>query len=202
MEILLNDNPLEIEGITEESKLSELLLIVEESLKGSGMTVVEIQLDDRVLSPDDISELEELKIIENEKINFVPASAQQMVQMAIEDGNEGLTHLEELATEISADLRIGNVKDAMEKYLGFVDGIEWFSTMLKNIEVAYAAAMTESSVEPERQALIARLEEQMTNVHKSQEGEDWVEMADILEYEFPELFEDGRKLFEKLVKKK
>ncbi len=197
----MNNSPLEVEGLDEESRLSELLLTVEESLKGSGLTIIEIQLDDKVLSPDEIPELEGVKILEHKKIMLFAATAKEMIQMGVGDGNEGLSHLEEMANDISADLRIGKIKDAMDKYISLVDGIEWFSTMLKNIEVAYAAELAESSIEPERQGLLARLEEHMGSIHKSQEGEDWVEMADILEYEFPELFEDGRRLFEKLLEK-
>jgi hypothetical protein len=71
--------------------------------------------------------------------------------------------------------------------------------MLKNADRAFAAAMAESSAEAERQNLIARLNEQTGAIQGAQEGEDWVGLADILEYEFSELFEDGRSLFSKIL---
>jgi hypothetical protein len=87
----------------------------------------------------------------------------------------------------------------MDNYLQFIDGIEWFTTMLKNADRAFAAAMAESSLESERQNLIARLGEQTQAIQSAQEGEDWVGLADILEYEFPELFQDGSRLFKKIL---
>jgi hypothetical protein len=156
-------------------------------------------VDGEQYSPDDSEKIEELKIIEFEKIEILCATAKEMVELAISDGQEGLEHLEELALEVSADLRVGKVKDAMDKYLNFIDGIEWFSTMLKNADRAFAAAMAESSAEAERQNLIARLNEQTGAIQGAQEGEDWVGLADILEYEFSELFEDGRSLFSKIL---
>jgi len=122
-----------------------------------------------------------------------------MVRLAIQDGGEGLQHLEQLALETASDLRVGRIKDAMENYLQFIDGIEWFSTMLNNADRAFAAAMAESSIEPERQNLLERLTTQTEAVQSAQESEDWVGLADILEYEFPELLQDGKKLFERFL---
>lgn len=200
MEILLNGTPLDISGLTPDSKLSEVVEVVEKSLKGSGTTIIGIQADDKEFSPEDTDLLEETEAMSFKLVELLTVSANDVIRMGVEDGNEGLTHLEEIANLSSADLRIGDVKNAMDKYLQLVDGIEWFVTMLKNADKAYASAMAESSLEKDRQDLIARLSEQMSGIQKSQENEDWVEMADILEYEFPELFEDGRKLFEKILK--
>lgn len=199
MEILLNGSPLPVEGLDEDSRMSELLKIVEESLKGSGATVVDIVADGESYSPDDNIWLDDAKIVGFEKIELISATAQEMVRLAIQDGEEGLAHLEEMAGEVAADLRVGRVKDAMDRYLQFIDGIEWFSTMLKNADRAYAKEMSESSLESDRQNLISRLGEQTMAVQGAQEDEDWVGLADILEYEFPEILQDGKKFFERLL---
>ncbi|GAB4268697.1 MAG: hypothetical protein Kow0029_04170 [Candidatus Rifleibacteriota bacterium] len=199
MEILLNGKPLELEGIDSESRMSELVNTVEESLKGSGSTIVEIISDGESYSPDDHEKLEELKIVEFNKIELICLTAQQMVKVAIEDGGEGIDHLEELAMEVSADLRVGKIKDAMDKYLQFIDGVEWLTTMLRNADRAFASAMAESSLEADRQELITRLAEQTDGIRSSQESEDWVGLADLLEYEFPEILQDAKHLFKKLL---
>ena len=202
MKILLNGTSLDISGLTPESKLSEVVEVVEQSLKGSGTTIISIQADDKEFSPDNVVLLEETTVMSFDSIDLLTVSANDVIKMGVEDGSEGLTHLETIANDASADLRIGDVKSAMDKYLQLVDGIEWFVTILKNADKVYASAMAESSLESNRHNIMTRLTEQMGNVQKSQENEDWVEMADILEYEFPELFEDGRRLFEKILKAK
>ncbi len=199
MEILLNGKTLEIEGIDSEVTVLELLESVEDSLNGTGATVVEIVLDEQIVSPDETEKIEDLKVASFSRIEFLAATAQDMVRAGFEDGEEGLQHLEELALEVAADLRIGKVKEAMESYLQFVDGIEWFVTMLKNADRAFASSMAESSLESERQACMTRLKEQMSSVQGSQEGEDWVGMADILEYEFPEILQDGKAFVKKVL---
>ena len=80
----------------------------------------------------------------------------------------------------------------MDSYLEFVDGIEWLVTMLKSADLAFASNMAESSLESDRQALVQRLGEQMNQVQIAQEAQDWVGLADILEYEFPEILQDSR----------
>lgn len=199
LEILLNGNSLPVEGLDEESRLSELVKTVEESLKGSGSTIVDILADGQSISPDDAEKLEEAKILGYEKIELVSATAQEMVRLAVQDGSEGLAHLEELALEVAGELRVGRIKDAMDQYLQFIDGVEWFTTMLRNADRAFASEMAETSMESERQALIDRLSEQTQAIQGAQESEDWVGLADILEYEFPELFQDGKQLFERLL---
>lgn len=202
MEILLNGKDLEIEGLDSEVTVLQLLESVEESLKGTGATVVEIALDEQICSPDEAEKLEELKVLAFSKIEFLAATAHDMVIAAFEDGEDGLQHLEELAAEVSADLRIGKIKEAMDVYLQFVDGIEWFVTMMKNADRAFASAMSENSLESERQGCIDRLAGQMSAVQLAQEGEDWVGMADILEYEFPEILQDGKSFIKKVLAQK
>ena len=192
MEILLNDNRLDIEGISPEVTVLELLTTVEESLKGTQATVIEIILDEKSYSADDVSEISALKVMDYQKIELFTATAQEMVRAAFADGDAGLQHLEELAVEVASELRIGKVKEGMDSYLEFVDGIEWLVTMLKSADLAFASNMAESSLENDRQGLVQRLGEQMNQVQIAQEAQDWVGLADILEYEFPEILQDSR----------
>jgi len=192
LEILLNDNRLDIEGIGPEVTVLELLTTVEESLKGTQATVIEIILDEESYSADDVSEISTLKVMDYQKIELFTATAQDMVRAAFADGEAGLQHLEELAVEVASELRIGKVKEGMDSYLEFVDGIEWLVTMLKNADLAFASNMAESSLESDRQSLVQRLGEQMSQVQIAQEAQDWVGLADILEYEFPEILQDSK----------
>lgn len=199
MEILLNGNSLEVEGIDAEVTVLQLVKTVEESLKGSGSSIVELLLDGTSYCPDETEKIGELKVVDFAKVELIAASAVEMIQAAFEDGDAGITHLEEVAQQASSELRIGKIKSAMDHYIEFVDGVEWLVVMLNNADRAFAANMAESSVESERQSLLARISEQMAAVKSAQESEDWVGVADILEYEFPEIFSDARKIIETIL---
>jgi len=199
LEILLNGNPLEIEGVDGEVTVLHLLKTVEDSLQGTGNTIVELLLDEQTFSPDETDKLAELKVVGFKKIELVAATAEEMIQAAFEDGDSGIAHLEEIAAEVSSDLRLGKVKIAMDNYIEFVDGVEWLVTVLSNAERAFAARMAESSMESDRQALLERISEQMAAVKAAQESEDWVLLADLLEYEYPEILADARTLIKSIM---
>jgi len=199
LEILLNGTPLEIEGIDSEVTILQLIEVVEESLKGTGSTVIEIILDGEAYSPDESDKLSELLLASFAKVEITAATATDMVRAAFEDGEAGVDHLEELAHAVASELRIGKIKPAMDSYVEFVDGVEWLVTMLNNAHRAFAAGMAESSVEADRQQLLVRMSEQMAGVQSAQESEDWVGVADILEYEFPEIFVEARRLIAKIL---
>ena len=199
MEILLNGNSLEVEGIDAEVTVLQLVKTVEESLKGSGSSIVELLLDGTSYCPDETEKIGELKVVDFAKVELIAATAVEMIQAAFEDGDAGITHLEEVARQASSELRIGKIKSAMDHYIEFVDGVEWLVIMLNNADRAFAANMAESSVESERQSLLGRISEQMAAVKSAQESEDWVGVADILEYEFPEIFSDARKIIETIL---
>lgn len=200
MEILLNGNALDVEGINDGASVLELVQTVEEALKGSGRTVVDIILDGTWYSPDNPVTLGDLKITAYEKIELGAATAKEMVLEGFKDADEGVSYLENIAAEISSDLRLGRVKDAMGEYVKFVDGIEWVVAMFKNADRAFASNMAESSLEIEREAIMKRLTEQMAAIEIAQVQENWVEVADILEYEFSEIFTDVKGFVEKLLK--
>lgn len=200
MEILLNGNPLEIEGVDGNATVKELVQSVEEALKGSERTIVDIILDGKWYSPDDdIETIGNLKLVSFNKVELGAATAKEMVIEGFKDAAEGLSYIENLSGDISSELRLGRIKSAMAEYVKFVDGIEWLLAMFNNADRAFAANMAESSMEMERINLLKRLKEQMASIEIAQTQENWVEVADILEYEFSDIFIDIRNFVAKLL---
>lgn len=187
MEILLNDNLLSVEGIDNEITVAQLLDTVEASLKGSGTTIIDITIDGAAYSPYDTDKLSNMKLLSYQKIELFTATLQEVVKAAFDDTEVCIQHVESLALEIAGELRIGNVKDAMNKLTDFIDGIEWLLTMLKSADLVFVDNMTENSLLNERKNLVSRLIEQTRQIQLSQESRDWVALADALEYEFPDI---------------
>ncbi len=200
MLITLNANPLDISGIDENATVLELVNLIEDSLKGSGATVMRVFLDGKQYLTENSEVLESLKLIKYQKVELVSETAAGVIQEAFYDSTEILLHLEEIAENVSSELRLGNIKEAMEKYLELINGLEWFITIIKEADLAYAAKMAESAYEAERQELIAKVNEQISAAEIAQENEDWVGVADIVEYEFCEIFKQGRRFIASLMK--
>ena len=200
MEILLNGNLLQIEGVDENTTVNELVQTVEGALKGSERTIVDIVIDGKWYSPDDDMEsIGNLKLLSFNKVELGAATAKEMVLEGFKDASEGLSYIENLSSDVSTDLRLGRVRDAMSQYVKFVDGIEWLLAMFNNADRAFASNMAESSMEMERINLLKRLKEQMLAIELAQSQENWVEVADILEYEFSDIFIDIRNFIAKLL---
>jgi len=86
----------------------------------------------------------------------------------------------------------------MERQLETLDGLEWLSSILKNLAVGLAPEMSERSIESSRAQLMDQLATQMTALQKAHENNDWVGLADILEYEIPPITAQARELFDEL----
>ncbi|MBR4331016.1 MAG: hypothetical protein IKP71_14340, partial [Candidatus Riflebacteria bacterium] len=141
MLITLNANPLDISGIDENVTVLELVNLVEDSLKGSGATVMRVFLDGKQYLTENSEVLDGLKLINYQKAELVSETAAGVIQEAFYDSTEILLHLEDVAENVSSELRLGNIKQAMEKYLELINGLEWFITIIKEADLAYAAKM-------------------------------------------------------------
>ncbi len=200
MLITLNANPLDISGVDENVNVLELVNLIEDSLKGSGSTVMRVFLDGKEYSAEDTEVLERLKLISYNKAELVAETAADVIRDAFIDSTEILLHLEEVAQNVSSELRLGNIKQAMEKYLELINGLEWFVTIIREADQAFASKMAETACENERQELIKKVNEQIGAAEMAQESEDWVGVADIIEYEFCDIFQHGRRFIAGLMK--
>jgi len=87
----------------------------------------------------------------------------------------------------AADLfRMGNEQEAHKFYLHILDGIDWFSQVVLNI-VRSRGNQVEGQSLGDRQEKLTGLMAQMLEANQNQ---DWVLMADLLEYEMIPYYED------------
>ena len=87
----------------------------------------------------------------------------------------------------AADLfRMGNEQEANQYYLQVLDGIEWFSQVVIIIVSTQENKSEEKSLE-ERQKKLTDLMSQMLEANQNQ---DWVLMADLMEYEMIPFYKD------------
>lgn len=198
MNILLNGEPITIDGITPEVTLADLVELISTELKDSGAAVMEVIADDTRLSADQTDVLASHKIVEYQTVEILTATARDLLEMALEEGPDVFDFIDERALNVASDLRIGKIKEAMERQLETLDGLEWLSSILKNLAVGFAPEMSERSIESNRAQLMDQLATQMTALQKAHENNDWVGLADILEYEIPPITAQARVLFDEL----
>ena len=95
----------------------------------------------------------------------------------------------------AADLfRMGNEQEANQYYLQVLDGIEWFSQVVIIIVSTQKNKYEEKSLE-ERQKKLTDLMSQMLEANQNQ---DWVLMADLMEYEMIPFYKDWKEVLSRI----
>jgi hypothetical protein len=95
----------------------------------------------------------------------------------------------------AADLfSMGNEQEANQYYLQILDGIDWFSQVILTIVNAQVDIFKEQTLE-ERQKKLTDLMVQMLEANKNQ---DWVLMADLLEYEMIPFYKDWQEVLSQI----
>ena len=95
----------------------------------------------------------------------------------------------------AADLfRMGNEQEANQYYLQILDGIDWFSQVILTIVNAQVDIFKEQTLE-ERQK---KLTEFMAQMLEANQNQDWVLMADLLEYEMIPFYKDWQEVLSQI----
>ena len=95
----------------------------------------------------------------------------------------------------AADLfRMGNEQEAHKFYLQILDGIDWFSQVAQTIVNSRENELEGQDLK-DRQG---KLTDFMTQMLEANENQDWVLLADLLEYEMIPLYEDWREALSRI----
>jgi hypothetical protein len=129
-----------------------------------------------------------------ESLELELALLQDLVANNLTNGKE---YLEKLVPgfQKAADLfRMGNEQEANKYYLQLLEGIDWFSQILLTIVNAQVDIFKEQTLE-ERQKKLTEFIAQMLEANQNQ---DWVLMADLLEYEMIPFYKDWQEVLSQI----
>ncbi len=198
MKIQLNGQPIEVDGLTPEVTLGGLVDALATELRDQGLTIVKVTADGTDIDPEDAAGLGARKVLDCASVDLLAATAQDLVRIMVKDSEEVIPYFSGLAKGIADDLRVGRTKEGLEHFLELVDGLEWLAAVLGNLPSGFSSAMQESGLELRRQEVLAKVRGQLGTIRTAQETQDWVGLADVLEYEFPDLFQASSDLFRAL----
>jgi len=177
--------------------LGDLLLHLEKNDLAQGSVVRSIQIDGQEFSPDEsatrkkpLSEIETLEI----EISTLP----DIINKNIENADSYLIRLIP-GIEKSVELfRMGNEQEANKFFINIIDGIDWLSQVLDMIlaakEISPDTVFNGKSIH-DRRASLVDFTQQMVDANKNQ---DWVLLADLLEYEILPYYQEWSDLLPQL----
>ena len=191
MKVLVNGKEETISFVGE--TLGDLLSHIEKVGVGQGNVVRSIKIDGQESSPDS-SEAQRTQISEIATLELEISTLADMINKNIENADAYLIRLIP-GIEKSVELfRIGNEQEANKFFVKIVDGIDWFSQVLDIIltakEISPETVFEGKSIQDRRTSLVG-LTQQMVDANKNQ---DWVLLADLLEYEILPYYQEWSNL--------
>ncbi len=191
MKVLVNGKEETISFMGE--TLGDLLSHIEKVGVTQGNVVRSIKIDGQESSPDS-SEAQRTQISEIATLEVEVSTLADMINKNIENADAYLIRLIP-GIEKSVELfRMGNEQEATKFFVKIVDGIDWFSQVLDIIltakEISPDTVFEGKSIQDRRTSLVD-LTQQMVDANKNQ---DWVLLADLLEYEILPYYQEWSNL--------
>jgi hypothetical protein len=167
-------------------------------VKTPGSYIRRIWLDNKEFPSDDQEALQK----KPSDIDFLEVELSNLKDLVATNLVNALDYLKKLIPgfEQAADLfRAGNEQEANKYYLQILDGIDWFSQVISVIMNPDEGKLELLDADDEnlqvRQKKLTDLMNQMLEANKNQ---DWVLLADILEYEMVPFYKDWENILSKL----
>ena len=173
--------------------LGDLVRHIEKEGVAQGNVVRSIQIDGQESSPD-TSATQKTPLSEIETLEIEISTLSDIVNKNVENADAYLIRLIP-GIEKSVELfRMGNEQEANKFFINIIDGIDWLSQVLDMILAAKAISpdtvFDGKSIQDRRTSLVD-FTQQMVDANKNQ---DWVLLADLLEYEILPYYQEWSNL--------
>ena len=188
-----------VEQAESELKGETLEAILDMMVKNApGSYIRRIWLDQQEFPADDRETLQKKPT----DINSLEVELANLKDLVATNLSNALDYLEKLIPgfDQAADLfRMGNEQEANKFYIQILDGMDWFSEVINNVmDSEFKRSAPEGTLRL-RQAKLTDLMSQMLEANKNQ---DWVLLADILEYEMIPFYKEWQTILTKVKKLK
>ncbi len=162
-----------------------------ERMSGEGKVITEVRMNGQALTGGRQGDYYRFPLDQIQSIDIVTADPQTLACEALDSTEEHLQMLRRSALRASELFRLGDQLEANEGYSKMIEGIRW---LLKAIDALTGMLkIDQSAVEHEGKNLQDFLEKQFIpifdNMYEAQKNEDWIALADILEYELVQALE-------------
>ena len=159
-----------------------------------GSYIRRIWLDQQEFPSDDRETLQK----KTADINSLEVELADLKDLVATNLSNALDYLEKLIPgfDQAADLfRTGNEQEANKYYIQILDGMDWFSEVVNVVMSSEGEGQEPENSLRVRQAKLTDLMSQMLEANKNQ---DWVLLADILEYEMIPFYKEWQTILSKL----
>ncbi len=202
MEIVLDTQKIELEE-SQVNNLEEVLLNLMTDKIKPNKTITAVKLNGDLYSEKVPHDAAKIMTSEIKKLEVETMSTEEVAWHFLIKSGEHLDQIIENAQWVSELFRIADAKEANEQYAGFVESLRHFLKMVNEVKSILnynflKISFQDGSIETKVEKLSA-LMDQMIRV---QEEEDWVMLADFIEYELVPLLGEWKSILTVLKEKK
>ena len=202
MEIVLDTQKIELEE-SQVNNLEEVLLNLMTDKIKPNKTITAVKLNGDLYSEKVPHDAAKIMTSEIKKLEVETMSTEEVAWHFLIKSGEHLDQIVENTQWVSELFRIADAKEANEQYAGFVESLRHFLKMVNEVKSILnynflKISFQDGSIETKVEKLSA-LMDQMIRV---QEEEDWVMLADFIEYELVPLLGEWKSILTVLKEKK
>ena len=201
MEILLDQQSTAIEE-SSVNNLEEILVKVMSDLIKPGQVITTVKLNGEVYSEENPHDAVRISLSDIETLEIDTMATDEIAWRFLDSGVEQVDMIIQGAQKISELFRIADESEANEEYANFLESLRLFLQMVAEVKAILnldlASAFKGRTVEDR----VEKLSEMMDQMLHVQEEEDWIMLADLLEYELIPLLEEWKSILPLLKQKK
>jgi len=193
MEVYLDGKPLEggVAGVN----LQDMLQTLMDSSLGQDRTLSEVRINGQPFEEAKLGTATALPRERIERLEVETLDARQVATHFLSAAGQYLSAIVASVERVAELLRVSDESEAMEHYLATLESLQLFMQVLQTTRDALGLdfeAMVAEGLSLEQR--LARLAGLMQELLSAQEQEDWVLLADVMQYDLCEQLNDWRRL--------
>jgi hypothetical protein len=185
------------------SNLEQILLKIMSDYLKSGNIITRVRLNGMVYSEERPHDAARIKLSDIKTLEIDTMAADEIAWQFLENGGEQLGPIIESAQKVSELFRIADESEANDQYAELLETLRLFLRMVAEVkevlDIDLAAIHFQNGTVQDRIHRLLEIMDQMLHV---QEEDDWIMLADLLEYELVPLLEEWKSILPLLKEKK
>lgn len=173
-----------------QTKLGDLLEHIQKETLQEDQFLFKIRVNDQSIEFGS-NETKETPLTEVLKLEIETSTMNDMVNENIQNAIGYLERLIPGLEQVGNMFRDGNQQQANQLFMDVVDGIDWFSQLVELVvqarQLDVNAVQYNGKTLSDRKQQLLTMTQSVLEVHKKQ---DWIRLADLLEYEFLPYYQD------------
>ena len=201
MEILLDQQSTAIEE-SNVNNLEEILVKVMSDLIKPGQVITTVKLNGEVYSEENPHDAVRISLSDIETLEICTMATDEIAWRFLDSGVEQVDMIIQGAQKISELFRIADESEANEEYANFLESLRLFLQMVAEVKAILNLDLTSTFKGRTVEDRVEKLSEMMDQMLHVQEEEDWIMLADLLEYELIPILEEWKSILPLLKEKK